>query len=67
ASALDFLMKPELVETAWDSFRDELAGAEYRPLLPVGQDPPADLNRAMMETFRPQMREHYLKEKPEFV
>ena len=67
ASALDFLTTPALVTEAWQTFREELGGVEYRPLLPVGQAPPADLNRDMMEAFRPAMREHYLKEKPEFV
>jgi hypothetical protein len=33
----------------------------------VGQDPPADLNREMMEAFRPAMRAHYIRKKPEFV
>ncbi|MCZ6637232.1 MAG: amidohydrolase, partial [Alphaproteobacteria bacterium] len=67
ASALDFLTTPALVADAWESFREELGGVEYRPLIPADQDPPADLNRDMMETFRPAMREHYLKEKPTFV
>ncbi len=66
ASALDFLTRPELVAEAWTTFREELGGAQYKPLLPVGQDPPADLNRDLMEAFRPAMREHYLKRKPEF-
>ena len=67
ASALDFLTRPEMVAEAWTTFKKELGGVEYRPLLPVGQDPPADLNRDMMEAFRPAMREHYLKRQPEFV
>ena len=67
ASALDFLTRPELVAEAWTTFKQELGGVEYKPLLPVGQDPPADLNHDMMEAFRPAMREHYLKKKPEFV
>ncbi|MDX1485668.1 MAG: amidohydrolase, partial [Alphaproteobacteria bacterium] len=67
ASALDFLTRPQLVAEAWTTFREELGGIEYRPLLPVDQDPPADLNRDLMEAFRPKMREHYLTRKPEFV
>ena len=30
------------------------------------QQPPVDLNRAMMEKYRPLMAKHYLKEKPVF-
>jgi aminobenzoyl-glutamate utilization protein B len=66
-SALDFLTRPEMVAEAWTTFKQELGGTEYKPLLPVGQDPPADLNHDLMEAFRPAMREHYLKNKPEFV
>lgn len=67
ASALDFFLRPELVAEAWTTFRQELGGVEYKPLLPVGQDPPADLNRDLMEAFRPAMRAHYLTRRPEFV
>lgn len=67
ASALDFLMRPELVAEAWKTFKQELGGVEYHPLLPLNQDPPADLNRDLMEAFRPAMREHYIQDKPEFV
>ena len=67
ASALDFLTAPALVADAWESFKQELGDIEYRPLIPADQDPPADLNRDMMETFRPAMREHYLNKKPTFV
>ncbi len=67
ASALDFLTDPALVAEAKASFAEELGGVAYRPLLPVGQEPPADLNFDKMEPFREKMRAHYLAEKPEFV
>jgi hypothetical protein len=35
--------------------------------LPAGQKPPVGLNRATMEKFRPQMKQHYLDKKPVFV
>ncbi len=66
-AALDFLTDPALVEAAKRTFAEELGGVAYRPLLPVGQAPPKDLNRDKMEPFRPLMRDHYLDEKPEFV
>lgn len=67
AAALDFLTNPDLVAEAKQSFKVELGGVEYRPLLPVGQEPPKTMNYDKMEPFRAAMRAHYLKEKPEFV
>ncbi|MFM1814866.1 MAG: hypothetical protein RLZ98_1561 [Pseudomonadota bacterium] len=66
-TALDFLTNPSLVADAQRTFKDELAGVEYKPMLPVGQEPPKTLNYDKMEPFREKMRAHYLKEKPEFV
>ena len=37
-----------------------------QPLLPPDQKPPLELNRDLMERYRPAMREHYLKLKPVF-
>jgi len=67
ATAVDLLSDPALVERAKATFKDEIGEVVYRPLLPAEQKPPLELNRKMMETFRPAMREHYVKEKPEFV
>jgi len=67
ASALDFFTDPALVAEAKASFAEELGGVAYRPLLPVGQEPPSELNFDKMEPFRQKMRAHYLTEKPEFV
>jgi aminobenzoyl-glutamate utilization protein B len=64
---VDLLMDPALVQRAKDTFRDELGGVTYRPLLPAGQKPPIDLHRDLMEQWRPKMREHYLKREPVFV
>jgi aminobenzoyl-glutamate utilization protein B len=66
-AALDFLTNPDLVSEAKATFTEELDGVEYRPLLPVGQEPPKTLNFDKMEPFREKMRAHYMKEKPEFV
>jgi aminobenzoyl-glutamate utilization protein B len=66
-AALDFLTDPALVAEAGRTFAEELGGVSYRPLLPVGQEPPKALNRDKMEPFRERMRAHYLAEKPEFV
>jgi aminobenzoyl-glutamate utilization protein B len=66
AAIVECLKNPEIVAEAKRTFRDEIKGVEYRPLLPAHQQPPVDLNRAMMEKYRPLMAKHYLKEKPVF-
>jgi aminobenzoyl-glutamate utilization protein B len=66
ASVIDFLMDPALVARAKRTFAEEIGGQAYRPLLPGGQTPPADLNRAAMDRFRPLMEPHYVKTRPEF-
>jgi aminobenzoyl-glutamate utilization protein B len=67
AAVTDCFAKPELVAEAKRTFKEELGGVEYKPMLPADQKPPVELNRAIMEKFRPAMAKHYLKELPEFV
>ena len=67
ASVIECFANPALVEDAKRQFKEEMGESTYTSLLPLGQKPPADLNRATMEKFRPLMRDHYLKEIPEFV
>ncbi|MCC6779944.1 MAG: hypothetical protein IT537_25485 [Hyphomicrobiales bacterium] len=66
-SALDFLTSPDAVEEARRSFAKEIEGIDYRPLLPADQTPPVDLNRALMERYRPLMEPHYLQVEPAFA
>jgi aminobenzoyl-glutamate utilization protein B len=66
ASAIDLLLDPQIVVKAKETFKQEIGDVEYRPLLPPDQKPPLELNRDLMERYRPKMREHYLKERPEF-
>jgi aminobenzoyl-glutamate utilization protein B len=66
ACIVECLKNPAIVAEAKRTFKEELAGTQYRPLLPPHQKPPVDLNRAMMEKYRPLMAKHYLKEKPVF-
>ena len=49
------------------TFKEEIGGVEYRPLLPSEQKPPIDLNRAAMDKYRPLMEKHYLVGKPVFT
>jgi aminobenzoyl-glutamate utilization protein B len=66
AAIVECLKNPAIVAEAKRTFAQEIAGVEYRPLLPRHQQPPVDLNRAMMEKYRPLMAKHYLREKPVF-
>jgi len=66
ASVVECLKRPAVVAEAKTTFREELGGVEYRPLLPPDQKPPVDLNRAMMEKYRPLLAPHYVKERPRF-
>src|SRR5215470_4500671 len=63
---VECLKNPAIVAEAKRIFKDEIGGVEYRPLLPSDQKPPIDLNRAMMDKYRPLMEKHYLAEKPVF-
>jgi aminobenzoyl-glutamate utilization protein B len=67
ASVVECWRNPDIVAEAKRTFKEELNGVEYRPLLPRDQKPPVELNRAMMEKYRPLMAQHYVKEKPDFT
>jgi len=58
AAVTECFANPALVADARRTFKDELGGVEYKPMLPTGQKPPVDLNRAIMEKFRPAMAKH---------
>jgi aminobenzoyl-glutamate utilization protein B len=67
ASVIDLLLDPSLVDAAKETFKDEIGDVVYESLLPADQKPPLELNRSIMETFRPAMRKHYVKDAPEFT
>jgi aminobenzoyl-glutamate utilization protein B len=57
---LDILLRPELVQQAWDYFRNvQTKDVKYRSLLRPDDKPAIWLNQQLMERFRPQMRELY--------
>jgi aminobenzoyl-glutamate utilization protein B len=66
ASVIDLLLDTKLVAKAKETFKEEIADVEYRPLLPPDQKPPLGLNKEIMERYRSLMQKHYLKEKPVF-
>jgi aminobenzoyl-glutamate utilization protein B len=57
---LDFLLRPELVQQAWDYFRTvQTKTIRYTPLIRPDDQPALELNVATMEKYRPAMRKLY--------
>ena len=57
---IDLLTKPELVEQAWDYFRNvQTKETTYEPLLRPRDEPAIDLNDDVMERFRPALKKYY--------
>jgi aminobenzoyl-glutamate utilization protein B len=67
AALTECFADPSILTEAKRTFREELGGVEYKSMLPPDQKPPVELNRALMEKFRPTMAKHYLTELPEFT
>ena len=57
---LDLVMRPELVQQAWDYFRNvQTKDRKYIPFI-TEKDPPATwLNKATLDKYRPEMRKYY--------
>jgi aminobenzoyl-glutamate utilization protein B len=59
-TALDFLLKPELVTEAWDYFRNvQTKDRKYTPLIRPEDRPAIWLNQATMAKYREQMKSYY--------
>jgi len=57
---LDFLLRPELVQQAWDYFKVvQTKTIQYKPLIRADDQPALELNAATMEKYRPAMRQYY--------
>jgi aminobenzoyl-glutamate utilization protein B len=63
ASAIDMLTKPEELKKLRDEFEAYSAEHPYKPFLPDDAEPPLDLNKELMEKWRPLMEKHYLEHK----
>jgi aminobenzoyl-glutamate utilization protein B len=60
---LDFLMKPELTEQAWDYFKNEQGMKQkYIPMVTEEDEPAIYLNTDIMEEFRPAAEKYYYDE-----
>lgn len=59
-TAIDLLLRPELVAQAWAYFNDvQTKEAKYQPLIRA-EDPPAIwMNKGVMDRYRPEMRKFY--------
>jgi aminobenzoyl-glutamate utilization protein B len=59
-TALDFLLRPELITQAWDYFRNvQTKDRKYTPLIRPEDKPAIWLNQATMAKYREQMRKYY--------
>jgi aminobenzoyl-glutamate utilization protein B len=57
---LDLLLKPQVVADAWTYFRDvQTKDVTYQPFIRPGDVPAHDLNREVMNRFRPELRKLY--------
>ena len=62
---LDLLLRPELVTQAWDYFRTvQTKDQKYQPLLRPGDKPAIELNKGVMDRYRPEMRKYYYDPDP---
>jgi aminobenzoyl-glutamate utilization protein B len=66
ASVLDLLTSPELRAAAKKQFDEDTKETKYFSLLPEGAKPPVDLNKDIMDKYRPAMRKFYLNKKVQF-
>ena len=59
-TALDFMLKPELVTQAWDYFNNvQTKEMKYQPLINPSDQPAIELNKEKMEKFVPQLKKYY--------
>lgn len=60
---LDFYLQPELVDEAWDYFRNEQGMKQkYIPMVTEDDEPAIYLNADIMEEFRPVLEDYYYDE-----
>jgi len=59
-TVLDLMTRPELVQQAWDYFRNvQTKDKKYIPLIRPEDKPAIWLNETMMAKYRPQMKKYY--------
>jgi aminobenzoyl-glutamate utilization protein B len=59
-TALDFLLQPQLVQQAWDYFRNvQTKDVHYESFLGPDDKPAIEMNKEKMEKFAPQLKKYY--------
>jgi len=59
-TALDFMLKPELLKQAWDYFNSvQTKEIKYQPLINPSDQPAIELNKEKMEQFAPQLKKYH--------
>jgi aminobenzoyl-glutamate utilization protein B len=66
-SMIDLFTNPKLLEKAKKTFVEEIAGTEYKALLPPDQKPPANLNEETMAKYRPLLKPFYYRKEIKFI
>ena len=62
-TALQLFMEPDRVEQAWAYFNDmQSADTEYVPFIGPDDPPPIDLNKEIMDMYRPLLKQYYYDE-----
>ena len=57
---LDFMVRPDLVDAAWDYFENvQTKDLQYTPFIGPENQPAIDLNAGIMREFRDEMRQYY--------
>jgi aminobenzoyl-glutamate utilization protein B len=59
-TVLDLVLRPELVQQAWDYFRNvQTKDQKYQPLIGPTDKPAIEMNAKVLAQFRPEMRKYY--------
>ena len=57
---LDFMVRPDLVEAAWDYFENvQTVDLQYTPFIEPSDEPAVEMNANIMGEFREKMRSYY--------
>jgi aminobenzoyl-glutamate utilization protein B len=59
-TVLDILLRPDIVEQAWDYYRNvQTKDQKYTPLIRAEDTPAVWLNEEIMAKYRPEMKKYY--------
>ena len=56
---LDFMVRPDLVDAAWEYFDAQTADLQYTPFIRPSDEPATEMNARIMDEFRDEMRGYY--------